>query len=103
MTATADRLLGDTPREAEVERYLVAQVTRLGGECLKNTGQAGVPDRLVLLPGGSMVFIEVKRLGERPSRLQKRFLDRMHRLQIPVAAVDSRDAVDRVLRERAWS
>jgi hypothetical protein len=29
-----------------------------------------MPDRIVLLPGGSMAFVEVKRPGEKPRPLQ---------------------------------
>lgn len=49
--------------EAEVEDYLVAEVARHGGITAKMTitGRRGWPDRLVVLPYGRMVLVEVKR------------------------------------------
>ena len=52
-----------TPLEKEIEKKLVNLVKRHGGLCLKwiCPGWAGVPDRIVLLPGGRVVFVELKR------------------------------------------
>lgn len=52
-----------TPLEKDIEKALGRMIGRHGGYCLKWTcpGWAGVPDRLALLPGGRVVFIELKR------------------------------------------
>lgn len=52
-----------TKLEKEIEQALVRKVKHHGGLCLKWVcpGWAGVPDRLVLLPGGRIVFVELKR------------------------------------------
>ena len=49
--------------EKDVERRLVQMVERHGGLCLKWTcpGWAGVPDRIILLPWGRVLFCELKR------------------------------------------
>lgn len=49
-------------RESTVEKRLRRLVTKVGGRCLKFTPFHfnGAPDRLVLLPGGRMCFVEVK-------------------------------------------
>ena len=49
--------------EKEIEAKLVKIVKKYGGLCLKWVcpGWAGVPDRIVLLPGGRVVFVELKR------------------------------------------
>ena len=49
--------------ERDVERRLVNLVKSRGGLCLKWVcpGWAGVPDRIVLFPGGKVVFVELKR------------------------------------------
>lgn len=52
-----------TPLEKDIERKLVSLVRARGGLCLKWVcpGWAGVPDRIILLPGGRVIFAETKR------------------------------------------
>lgn len=52
-----------TPLEKEIEEKLRKMVERHGGRCLKWTcpGWAGVPDRICLLPGSRVYFVETKR------------------------------------------
>lgn len=52
-----------TPLEKEIEMSLVKMVKRHGGMCLKWVcpSWAGVPDRIILLPGGRVMFVELKR------------------------------------------
>lgn len=63
-----------TPLEKDIERKLVDMVKRHGGLCLKWVcpGRAGVPDRIVLLPEGRIIFVELKRpQGSRLDPLQR--------------------------------
>lgn len=72
-----------TKLEKDIERKLVDLVERHGGLCLKWVcpGWAGVPDRIVLLPGGCAVFVELKRPeGGRLSKLQMWWATRLQRL-----------------------
>lgn len=67
-----------TPLEREIERKLRTTTEARGGRCLKWVcpGWAGVPDRLLLLPGGRVVFVEVKRpKGGRYAPLQDYWRD----------------------------
>jgi hypothetical protein len=59
--------------ESKIEQSLVKAVKRLGGECYKwsSPGQAGVCDRIVVLPNGQVHFIELKASNGRLSPLQK--------------------------------
>ena len=60
--------------EKDIEQKLVKLVKAAGGLCLKWVcpGWAGVPDRIVLLPGGRIVFVELKRpKGGRMSKQQE--------------------------------
>lgn len=68
-------MLQQLPLESTVERYLVSRVKALGGKVLKFTspGNAGVADRLILLPNGVHAFVETKRLGEPLNPLQEKF------------------------------
>lgn len=60
--------------EKDIEKKLRKMVERHGGVCLKWVcpGWSGVPDRIVLLPGGRVIFVETKRpKGGTLSQLQK--------------------------------
>ncbi len=61
-----------TPLEKDIEKALRRMISRHGGLCLKWVcpGFAGVPDRICLLPGGHLIFVELKRPqgGERAKR-----------------------------------
>lgn len=60
--------------ERDVEKKLVARVKALGGMCEKFTSpnKRSVPDRIVTLPGGRIIFVECKRPGAKPTELQLR-------------------------------
>lgn len=85
--------------EADIERRLVAEVRKAGGLCLKFTSPStrGVPDRIVLLPGGVMVFVELKAPGRKPTRLQRIMHERIRALGFRVAVVDSLDGIGEVV------
>ena len=59
-------------KEKIIEQKLVKAVKDMGGIAPKFTspGFDGMPDRIVLLPGGHMAFVEVKAPGEKPRPLQ---------------------------------
>lgn len=59
-------------REKVTEQKLTRMVKAAGGIALKfvSPGFDGMPDRLVLLPGGHIAFVEVKAPGEKPRPLQ---------------------------------
>ena len=56
--------------ERDVERRLVRLVEQAGGICLKH-GQDGWPDRIVILPGGKLIWVELKRRIGVQADLQK--------------------------------
>lgn len=58
--------------EKQIEQGLVKAVKNMGGIAPKfvSPGFDGMPDRIVLLPGGHMGFVEVKTPGEKPRPLQ---------------------------------
>lgn len=62
--------------EKDIERKLTEMVKRHGGLCLKWVcpGWSGVPDRILLLPGARVCFVETKRpKGGRLSALQRKW------------------------------
>lgn len=60
-------------REKVIEKKLVDEVRRQGGICPKfvSPGFDGMPDRIVMMPGGKCGFVEVKAPGKKPRALQK--------------------------------
>ena len=71
-----------TELEKDIERSLVSCVRKRGGYCLKWVcpGWSGVPDRIILLPGGRIIFAELKRpkggkLSERQKWWAKKLTD----------------------------
>lgn len=86
-------------RESRIERRLVDAVKKAGGHAYKFTspGQAGVPDRIVLLPDGEVVFAEVKAPGGSVSPIQRVEISRIRRLGFRVVIVDDEDGIDDVL------
>lgn len=88
-------------RERDIEQYLTGRVKALGGRAYKfvSPGNAGVPDRLVLLPGARMVFVELKAPGRRPTQLQLVQQQRIAALGFDVRVIDSLQAVDELIQE----
>ena len=86
-------------RESTVERYLVRKVKEMGGMAIKLNpiGMAGLPDRLILLPGARVIFAEVKRPGEKPRKIQTVTHNQLRLLGFRVEVVDSNEKIREVL------
>lgn len=83
--------------EREVESYLVGQVEKvLGGECVKFIPdyKRGWPDRLVVLPGGDVVWVETKTVGGRVSGSQRVAHMKLRRLGHRVELVWTKEQAD---------
>ena len=79
-------------KESVVEDALVDETESWGGECIKFTSpnKRGVPDRIVVLPGGLVGFVECKRpTGGKASALQARQLDQLRLLGVHTALVST--------------
>lgn len=85
--------------EREIERKLVKAVKTAGGLALKFTspGYAGVPDRIVLMPGGMMCFAELKAPGKvmRPLQLKRKM--ELESLGFRVFCIDSIEQIQEVI------
>ena len=77
--------------EKLVERKLREAVEKRGGKAVKLTSQLhrGLPDRLVLLPGGRAYFVEVKTTGRKPTKLQLAVHRDLRAMGFPVFVIDS--------------
>ena len=82
--------------ESKVEAALVRRVKELGGTAEKFTspGRRSVPDRLVTLPGGRLVFVEVKAPGKQATPKQARDHERRIALGCDVRVIDTIEAAD---------
>lgn len=65
--------------EATIERWIGKQVKARGGLYLKFTspGNIGVPDRIIVLPCGKVMFVEVKTSTGRLSPMQAFQINRL--------------------------
>lgn len=83
-------------RESDVEAYLRDRVKEIGGKAYKfvSPGNNGVPDRLVCLPGGQAVFVELKAPGKTPTTLQINQQIKLQALGFHVRVIDSKAGVD---------
>ena len=88
-------------REKDIEKELSARTKTMGGIAPKFTspGFDGMPDRLVLLPGGRMGFVELKAPGKKPRALQLARHRLLRRLGFKVYVIDEINQIDSVLEE----
>lgn len=86
-------------RERELEKMFTTEVKKVGGVALKfvSPGFDGMPDRLVLMPGGRTFFVELKRPGEKPRPLQRARHRMLYSFGFAVFVVDSIEKLDEVL------
>lgn len=86
--------------EKQLEEKLVKATEKRGGKAFKFTscGSAGVPDRLILLPGGDMGFVEVKKPGKgKLSKLQHLQLSRIEDLHFKCYVLDDPEGIELIL------
>ena len=88
-------------RESTIEAYLRDRVKELGGKAYKfvSPGNDGVPDRLVCLPWGKGVFVELKAPGKKSTKLQELQQNRLKQMGFGVWVIDSQEMVDRFISE----
>lgn len=86
--------------ENDVELYLISQVKKHSGLCLKfvSPGNAGVPDRIVVWPDGRIVFVELKRdKHHQPRPLQLRWHRLLRRKHAIVYVLHDKNEVDQFI------
>lgn len=82
--------------EKDVEAALVKRVKALGGTAEKFTSPArrSVPDRLVTLPNGKIVFVETKAPGKKVTLKQTLDHERRRALGCDVRVIDTVEAAN---------
>ena len=76
-------------RESEVEAFVKRQVEGRDGVLLKfvSPSVAGVPDRIAIMPGGRVLFVEIKRQDGTLSKIQAHVIDRLVDLGAEVSVI----------------
>lgn len=76
-------------KESELESILVSEIRKVGGRSYKwvSPGNSGVPDRIVFLPGGKVIFVELKTDSGKVGAQQKIQINRIQSLGQDVRVV----------------
>jgi hypothetical protein len=96
--------------ESDIEEYLVKQCAKHGAvaEKFKSPQKSHVPDRIVLWPdrphglAAEITFVECKRPGEKPTKMQARDHERRRALGFRVDVIDTYDGVDGYIRNMTY-
>ena len=88
-------------KESAIEARLAREVKRLGGLCYKFTspGNPGVPDRIVILPNGRTVYIELKTEIGRLAKVQQWQIEQLRQRGADVRVLKGIDQVNAFLEE----
>ncbi|AKA68528.1 VRR-NUC domain-containing protein [Clostridium scatologenes] len=85
--------------ESVIERKLKKQIELIGGKALKfvSPGVSGVPDRIVLLPQGKIIFVELKAPGKKRRKLQEYRTKELQTLGFRVECIDSFESINKFI------
>lgn len=86
--------------EKHVEKYLIAQWENvMRGMCVKFPPLffRGFPDRICLAPRAVIVFVELKKPGELPTKIQLKVQAKIRALGFRVEVIDSFEGVDALI------
>lgn len=88
-------------RESDIERWLVRQVRELGGFADKfvSPGNPGVPDRIIVMPGGRVLFVELKTEIGRLSGIQRWQRERYQGMGVDFRVVKGMKAARELVKE----
>lgn len=88
-------------REKNIEQKLKTDAKERGGVAIKfvSPNFDGMPDRIVLLPGGHIGFVEVKAPGKEPRPLQRARFKLLMRLGFKAFVLDDISQIGGILDE----
>lgn len=88
-------------RERDVESYLVDELKKAGYPCIKfqPDNKVGMPDRIVLLPQGKVIWAELKTDNGRLEEIQKLQHRKLQQAGHRVVVIWNRDGVDALVKE----
>lgn len=83
-------------RESSIERRITQLTAEAGGYAFKQPPK-GWPDRMILLPGGRLILLEIKRPGGVVSRHQTYWIHKLRNMGFRAEVVDSVEQFERIL------
>lgn len=88
-------------RETVIEKRFRIEIEKRGGKALKwvSHGNNGVPDRIVILPDGRTIYVELKAPGKPLEPLQEYWARKLRKMGHEVWKIDRHSDIDDFLRE----
>lgn len=88
-------------REKDTEPYLVEQIKKRRGMCIKMVPMhiIGLPDRLILLPRMTIFFVETKSEGDKPRKIQLIMHKKIRALGFDVHVADTKEKIDNIIEQ----
>lgn len=85
-----------TTLEKQIEKKIRTTLEKRGYTCIKLmlTSWPGIPDRLILEPGGKCSFIELKKPGGETSPIQDMKIDMLRQMGFTVSVADCLEDID---------
>lgn len=85
--------------EKVIEKRLTLEIVKLGGWTIKllSTFVRGLPDRLCMMPGGILFFVEVKSTGVKPTKFQILIHEKLRALGFKVYVIDTTEKLNELL------
>lgn len=86
--------------EKILEKNLREEIKKLGGWAVKFWGVSfsGFPDRIILMPGGKISFVELKSTGKKPSPRQEVVIGMLQNLGFKVFVIDTKILLNEFLK-----
>lgn len=87
--------------ESEIESWIDKQIRKTKGLFFKfvSPGNDGVPDRIVILPGGRIIFVELKTDKGRLSPVQKHQISRLLNLGCDCRVIKGQKEAEEFINE----
>lgn len=85
--------------EKKIEKKLRIEVEKLGGLAIKLQSQyyTGLPDRMILMPGGVIRFAEIKTTGKKATARQAIVHEKLRDLGFKVEVIDDETGLQKFL------
>lgn len=85
--------------ESTSEQRLRREIKKHGGWAIKLDSESGLPDRLLILPGGKVVFVEMKQINGRTRKVQDVVIARLRAKGHDVRVVHGTEQVMDLVKE----